>query len=319
MKLKCAILDDYQKTALDFANWSSIEDQVEVTAFHQHFHTENQIVDKIKDFDIVIIMRERTPFNAAMFGRLPKLKLLVTTGMRNASIDLTAAKKCGVTVCGTSSGSEPPTELAWGLILNLARHITEEHNNFRQKGSWQLSVGEDLYGKCFGIIGLGKIGTKMATIAQAFGMDVVAWSENLTTEKTDSLGVRKAASLAELLRQSDYVSIHLVLSDRTRNLITSNELKEMKPSAFLINTSRAPIINQRDLIEALENEVLAGAGLDVYEEEPLSENHPFRTLPNVLATPHLGYVTRSNYEKYYGEALEDIRAYLLGSPIRTLI
>lgn len=318
MKLKCAILDDYQNIALDFANWSSLEEQVEVTAFHQHLSSENEIVEKIQDFDVVIIMRERTPFTTSMFERLPRLKLLITTGMRNASIDLAAAKKQGVTVCGTSSDSEPPTELAWGLILNLARHITAEYNNFRQKGTWQLSVGEDLYGKCLGIIGLGKIGTKMVTIAQAFGMDVVAWSENLTKEKTDSLGVSKAASLENLLSQSDYVTIHLVLSDRTRNLITSNELKQMKSSAFLINTSRASIVNQYDLIEALENRWLAGAGLDVYEEEPLNKNHPFRTLPNVLATPHLGYVTRSNYEKYYGEALEDIQAYLLGSPIRTL-
>lgn len=318
MKLKCAILDDYQNVAHNFADWSKISDKVEINSFHSHFNNENEVVESIKDFEIVIIMRERTPFSESLFARLPKLKLLVTSGMRNASIDITAAQKYNVTVCGTSSGSEPPTELTWALILNLARNISQENSNLQSNGTWQISVGEDLYSKRIGLIGLGKIGERMAKIAQAFGMEVIAWSQNLEKEKADSLGVKLASSLEELLQQSDYVSIHLVLSDRTRNLITLKEIKQMKSSAFLINTSRSPIINQEDLIKALEKKIIAGAGLDVFEIEPLEENHPFRTLPNVLATPHIGYVTKLNYIRYYGEALENIQAYLSGSPIRTL-
>lgn len=318
MKLKCAILDDYQKVALDLADWSSISEKVDVTAFHQHFNHEDELIEVLQDFDIIAIMRERTPFQKSLFAHLPKLKLLVTTGMRNAAIDLEAAKEHHVTVCGTASDSAPPTELAWGLILNLARQITQENLNLRNNGPWQISVGEDLCGKRLGLIGLGKIGSKMARIAQAFGMEVMAWSQNLTTERTEPLGVQKAASLEELLQNSDYVSIHLVLSDRTRNLITLRELEHMKPSAYLINTSRGSIVNQDDLIHALKKGLIAGAGLDVFEIEPLGEDHPFRTLPNVIATPHLGYVTRGNYSKYYHETLEDILAYLSGSAIRKL-
>lgn len=318
MKLRCAILDDYQKVSLDFANWSLISDRIDVKPFHSHFKKEDELVEAIHEFDIIIIMRERTPFYASLFARLPKLKLLITTGMRNASINLVAAQNNNVMVCGTASGSEPPTELTWGLILNLARQITQENTNLRNNGPWQNSIGEDLYGKRIGLIGLGKIGSQMARIAHAFGMEVMAWSQNLTKEKTDTLGVQLASSKEELLKNSDYVSIHLVLSERTRNLITLKELKHMKSSSYLINTSRAPIVNQNDLIIALNNGWIAGAGLDVFEMEPLEENHPFRTLPNVLATPHLGYVTRSNYLKYYSEALEDIQAFLSGSPIRKL-
>lgn len=318
MKLKCAILDDYQNVSNNFADWSLISDKVEVESFHSHFNSEIELVEAIKDFDIIIIMRERTPFTESLFAQLSNLKLLITTGMRNSSIDISAAQKHNVIVCGTSSGSEPPTELTWALILNLARKISEESNNLKNNKTWQISVGGDLYGKCIGLIGLGKIGERMANIAHAFGMEVIAWSENLTKEKTDSLGVQHASSLEELLQQSDYVSIHLVLSNRTRNLITLKEIKQMKSSAYLINTSRAQIINQDDLIEALEKKIIAGAGLDVFEIEPLEQNHPFRTLSNVLATPHIGYVTKTNYKRYFGEALEDIQAYLAGSPIRTL-
>jgi phosphoglycerate dehydrogenase-like enzyme len=319
IKLRCAILDDYQNAALTMADWSAIADRVEVKPFHQHFDKEDELVDAIGDCDIVVIMRERTPFRAPLFARLPKLKLLITSGMRNASIDLAAAASHGVVVCGTASSSEPPTELTWALILGLARNIVQENNALRNNGPWQSSVGMDLYGKRLGLIGLGKIGSRVARIGAAFGMDVVAWSPNLTQERTDAVGVRLAASKEELLESSDFVSIHLVLSDRTKGLIGAEELKRMRPSAYLINTSRAPIVDQAALVEALQNGWIAGAGLDVFEIEPLPENHVFRSLPNVLATPHLGYVSQANYRTYYREAVEDIQAFLAGSPIRTLI
>ncbi|MEI4770137.1 D-2-hydroxyacid dehydrogenase family protein [Psychrobacillus sp. FJAT-51614] len=318
MKIRCAILDDYQHVALNMADWSSILDRVEVKSFPNHIESEEELVHAIRDFEIVVIMRERTSFTASVFDNLPHLKLLITSGMRNASIDLTAATKNGVSVCGTASMSEPPTELTWALILNLARHITKENYEFRNNGPWQSTVGSDLYGRRLGILGLGKIGSKMAVIGQAFGMEVMAWSQNLTKEQTDKLGVKLAASKEELLATSDFVSIHLVLSDRTRGLIGKNELKLMKPSAFLINTSRASIVDQHALIEALQENWIAGAGIDVYELEPLPVSHPFRTLSNVVATPHLGYVSERNYSTYFQETVEDIQAFLKGKVIRLL-
>lgn len=318
MKLRCAILDDYQNVALQMADWSSILDKVEVTSFQNHFENEEELIEAINDFDIVVIMRERTPFTEAIIEKLPKLKLLVTSGMRNASIDLAATTNHGVTVCGTASMSEPPTELTWSLLLNLARQVIRENNEFRNNGPWQSTVGTDLYRKRLGLLGLGKIGSRMATIAQAFGMEVIAWSQNLTKEQTDKMGVQLAKSKEELLETSDFVSIHLVLSDRTKGLIGKEELKLMKPSAYLINTSRAAIVDQNALLDALRENWIAGAGLDVFEIEPLPENHPFRTLPNVLATPHLGYVSERNYSTYYREAAEDIQAFLDGSVLRQL-
>ena len=263
-------------------------------------------------------MRERTPFTAALFARLPNLKLLITSGMRNASVDLAAAKKQGVTVCGTGSGQSAPVELTWALILGLARHLVTENNSIRHDGPWQSTLGFGLSGKRLGLLGLGKIGQKMAHIAQAFGMEVCAWSQNLTAERAAEHSVTLCASKEELLRTSDVVSIHLVLGDRTRGLLGENELAQMKPTALLINTSRAAIVDQNALLDALQKRVIAGAGLDVFDIEPLPAKHPFRTQPNVLATPHLGYVSDGNYQVYFTEAVENIQAFLAGSPVRML-
>jgi len=318
MKLSCAILDDYQNIALSMADWSAVSEKVEVFSLTQHVNNEDELVTLISHCQIVVLMRERTPFPRKLFARLPKLQCLVTSGMRNASIDLAAASEYRVTVCGTRSLSEPPVEITWALILGLARNIVEESCSLRNKGPWQNSIGKDLYKKRLGLFGLGKIGMKVASIGLAFGMDVVAYSQNLTKEKTDTVGVKLAESKEELLQSSDFVSIHLVLSERTLGWIGENELGLMKPSAYLINTARAPIVDQSALIKALQQKWIAGAGLDVFEEEPLPQDHPFRTLPNVLATPHLGYVTESNYQTYYKEIVENVRAFLSDSPIRKL-
>lgn len=316
--LRCAILDDYQQVALKLAGWSELSDKVEVVSFKQHFADELTLIKAIKDCEIVVIMRERTPITASLLAKLPKLKLIVTSGMRNAAIDLAAAKKQGVIVCGTASSSEPPVELTWALILGLARQIVPENNALTQNGPWQSTVGVGLSGKQLGILGLGKIGSKVAKIGKAFGMNVVVWSQNLTQEQAEAQGVKLAASKQDLLQTSDFVSIHLVLSDRTKGLIASEELKLMKLSAYLINISRAAIVDQSALIQALQSNQIAGAGLDVYDSEPLPSDHPFRTLKNVLATPHLGYVTQENYQVYFKEAVEDIKAYLANAPIRLL-
>ena len=318
IKFRCAILDDYQNFALTMTDWSAINNQVEIQSFHQHFHDEGELVAAIRDFQIVIIMRERTPFPASLFALLPQLQLLITTGMRNASIDLSAATAHGVVVCGTASKSEPPTELAWALILGLARNLVLENAAFRTGGAWQSTVGMDLNGRQLGLLGLGKIGSRMARIGLAFGMKVVAWSQNLTSAQSDAVCVSLASSKEELLESSDFVSIHLVLSDRTRGLIGATELKRMRPSAYLINTSRAAIIDQAALIQALQQRWIAGAGLDVFELEPLPSDDVLRSLPTLLATPHLGYVSQSNYRTYFREAVEDIQAFLAESPIRQL-
>ncbi|MFT3770642.1 MAG: D-2-hydroxyacid dehydrogenase family protein [Minicystis sp.] len=317
-KLRCAVLDDYQDAALRVTDWSPVTDAVEVRILRQHLDREDDVVAAIGDCEIVVIMRERTPFGASLLARLPNLKLLITTGMRNASIDTEAAKARGVVVCGTASSSEPPTELTWALILGLARSITVESRAMQEGGPWQSTIGADLHGKQLGLLGLGKIGARVARIGLAFGMKVVAWSQNLTREKAEAEGVQLAASKDELLEQSDFVSIHLVLGARTRGLVGRAELERMRRSAYLINTSRAQIVDQAALVEALQNGWIAGAGIDVFEVEPLPEGHVLRTLPNVLATPHLGYVTRRNYEVYYREAVEDIKAFLAGAPVRRL-
>lgn len=318
IKLRCAILDDYQNVALTLTDWSSINDQVDIQSFQQHFNHEDELVAAIRDFQIVVIMRERTPFPASVFARLPQLQLLITTGMRNASIDLSAAVAHGVVVCGTASKSDPPTELAWALILGLSRNLVPENTAFRTGGPWQSTVGMDLNGQQLGLLGLGKIGSRMARIGLAFGMKVVAWSQNLTSAQTDAVGVSLASSKEELLESSDFVSIHLVFSDRTRGLIGATELKRMRSSAYLINTSRAAIVDQAALIQALQQKWIAGAGIDVFEREPLPADDVLRSLPNLLATPHLGYVSQSNYRTYYRETVEDIQAFLAGTPIRQL-
>lgn len=317
-KLRCALLDDYQKVALSLADWPSIAEAVEVFPLHRHFEEEDELVAAIGDCEIVVIMRERTPFRASLFARLPRLKLLVTTGMRNASVDLAAAAAHGVVVCGTASRPEPPAELTWALILGLARNLVPESNALRGDGPWQSTIGMDLQGRRLGLLGLGKIGSRVARVGVAFEMDVVAWSQNLTRERTEALGVGLAASKEELLETSDFVSIHLVLSARTRGLLGAAELRRMRQTAYLINTSRAPIVDREALLEALRSGWIAGAGLDVFATEPLPADDPLRSLPNVLATPHLGYVTWTSYGVYYREALEDIQAFLAGAPIRTL-
>ncbi|QAY65757.1 D-2-hydroxyacid dehydrogenase family protein [Paenibacillus protaetiae] len=316
--MKCAVLDDYQQVAETMADWQPVSERVEVKVFHNHFESEDELVQAVQDCEIIAIMRERTPFRRQLLERLPQLKLLVTTGMRNASVDMDAASEQGITVCGTRGGGEGTTELTWALILGLARKLVQENASLRAGGPWQSTVGADLYGKRLGLLGLGNIGGKVARIGQAFGMEVTAWSPNLTEERAASAGVKRASSKEEVLETGDFVSIHLVLGERTRGLIGAEELKRMKPTAYLINTSRGPIVDREALLEALRSGTLAGAGLDVYEQEPLPSDDPFRTLPNVLATPHIGYVTEASYRQFYTGIVEDIQAYLDGSPIRIL-
>ncbi|GAA3883028.1 D-2-hydroxyacid dehydrogenase family protein [Gibbsiella dentisursi] len=315
MKLKCAILDDYQQVALAMADWGPIADRVEVFSISEHIADEAQLAAQLNDCAIVVIMRERTPITATLLARLPALKLLVTSGMRNAAVDLAAAARQGVVVCGTDSGSAPPMELTWALILGLTKHLMTESNGLRHNGPWQQQVGVSLHGKTLGLLGLGKIGSRMATVGQAFGMRVIAWSQNLTAQRAAEVGVTLAPSKQALFEQSDVLSVHLVLSERSRGLVGRSELRAMKPGAFLINTSRAAIVDQPALLEALQQGGIAGAGLDVFEQEPLPGNHPLRRLPNVLATPHLGYVADSNYHTYFQQAVEDIQAFIDGAPV----
>ncbi|MFI1399807.1 D-2-hydroxyacid dehydrogenase family protein [Streptomyces sp. NPDC020681] len=318
MTLHCAVLDDYQDVALTMADWSTIAGEVEVRSLQDHFGSEDELVAAVGDCEILVAMRERTPFHESLFARLPRLELLITTGLRNASIDLEAAARHGVTVCGTPSNSEPPAELTWALILGLARHVVPEGSALRENGAWQSTIGADLHGRRLALLGLGKIGAKVARVGHAFGMDVMAWSQNLTDERAAEHQVVRAASLEELLEAGDFVSVHLQLSDRTRHLIGANELKRMRRTAFLVNTSRAAIVDQAALVRALQDGWIAGAGSDVFEAEPLPADDPLRTAPNFLGLPHLGYVTRRNYEAYFHGAVEDIAAYLAGRPVRVL-
>jgi phosphoglycerate dehydrogenase-like enzyme len=318
MPLRCAVLDDYQGAAMDMADWSRLDGRVDIVVFRERIEGEDALVDALREFDIIVAMRERTPFRAPLLERLPRLRLLVTTGMRNAAIDVSTAVDRGVTVCGTASLSEPPVELTWALILGLARNLINESNALRAAGPWQSTVGFDLADKTLGLLGLGKIGGRVARVGTAFGMNVLAWSENLTMERAQSHGARLGQSMEQVLAESDVVSVHLILSRRTRGLLDAVALRQMRPTAFLINTSRAPIIDRSALIEALEQGWIAGAGLDVFDIEPLPADDPLRRLPNVLATPHLGYVTRTNYQTYFREAVEDIDCFLVGSPIREL-
>ncbi|WP_419999505.1 D-2-hydroxyacid dehydrogenase family protein [Streptomyces boninensis] len=319
MKLRCAILDDFQGVALSMADWARLDDRVEVRSFREHLGSEDAVAAAIADCEIVVIMRERTPFPASLLDRLPKLRLLITSGMRNASVDRGAAARQGVTVCGTASSPAPPTELTWALLLGLARNIVPEANALRTGGPWQSTIGADLHGARLGLLGLGKIGGRMAAIGRAFGMEVAAWSQNLTAERAAEVGAERAESLDQLLRTSDFVSVHLQLSDRTRGLLGERELSLMQPSAYVINTSRAAIVDQRAMVDALVQGRIAGAGVDVFEHEPLPADDPLRTAPNLLGLPHLGYVTRGNYaERFFPEAVEDIEAYLDGTPVRLL-
>lgn len=318
MTLRCIILDDYQNVALSQADWSILAPDVDIVALHNPVVSQDRLVEALIEADIVVIMRERTAITASLLSRLPKLKLLVTSGMRNASVDLAAAKAQGVTVCGTGSGSDAPVELTWALILGLARHLAAENRSIRNSGPWQSTLGVGLRGKTLGLIGLGKIGQRVAVVAQAFGMKVIAWSQNLTAERAAEFNVQWADSKQALLQTSDFVSLHLVLSDRSRGIISAEDLAQMKPTAFLVNTSRSGLVEQDALIEALNLRQIAGAGLDVFDQEPLPDNHPYRHLPNVLATPHLGYVTDDNYRIYFNETIEDIQAFIAGQPLREL-
>ncbi|MER7771274.1 D-2-hydroxyacid dehydrogenase family protein [Kitasatospora sp. NPDC096140] len=316
--LRCAVLDDFQGVATSFADWSPVTDRVAVTAFKMHFRTEKELADALADFDIVVTLRERVPFPASLFARLPKLRLLVATGMRNSVIDLAAAEAHGVTVCGTASSGTPPVELTWALLLGLARGIVAENTALRECGPWQSTVGADLHGRVLGVLGLGRIGSAVARVGLAFGMDVVAWSRNLTDERAADAGVRRAATKEELLSGSDFVTVHLASNEGTRGLVGAAELALMKPGAYLVNTSRAAVVDQDALLAALTGGTIAGAAVDVFDTEPLPADHPMRSAPRLLATPHLGYVSQDNYRRYYREAVEDIAAFLAGEPIRRL-
>ena len=313
---RVAILDDYQDVARRMADWSSLPSGVDVVVFQDHLAAEAAVAARLAEFDAVVAMRERTPFPRTLLERLPRLRLLVTTGMRNASIDLRAAADRGVLVCGTGGLPYPTAELAWALILSLVRRVPREDRATRL-GGWQETLGTGLNGKTLGVLGLGTLGSRVARIGRAFEMDVVAWSQNLTAERAAAVGAR-LVDRDELLGRADVVTIHLVLSERTRGLIGARELALMRKTAYLVNTSRGPIVEEPALIRALETGAIAGAGLDVYDEEPLPRDHPFRRLPNTVITPHLGYVTEETYRIFYDDALEDVRAYLAGAPVRVL-
>ncbi|MFQ6265889.1 D-2-hydroxyacid dehydrogenase family protein [Kutzneria viridogrisea] len=316
--MRCVVLDDYQDVALAMADWSRLAERVEVTVLREHLDSEDALVEALSGVEVLVVMRERTPLTGSLLARLPGLRLVVTSGMRNASIDLAAAERQGVVVCGSASRSEPAVELTWALILGLARKLVPESTALRAGGPWQSSVGVDLAGSTLGLLGLGKIGTRVAAVGAAFGMDVLAWSQNLTEDRAAAAGARLAASKEELLAASDFVSIHLVLGERTRGLVDAESFVHMRQSAYLVNTSRAAIVDQAALVDALRAGRIAGAGLDVFEVEPLPADHPLRSLPTVLATPHLGYVTKNNYSAYFREAVEDIEAFLAGAPVRVL-
>ncbi len=313
---RIAILDDFQNVALEVADWSAVAERAEITVFDDHLADADAVAGRLRDFDIVVIMRERTPFPAALIDSLPNLRLLVTTGMRNLAIDLDAATARGVVVSGTDSVGYTPAELTWALILALMRNIPREDKATRE-GQWQTALGRALNGRVLGVIGLGKIGARVAAVGKAFEMDVIAWSRNLTGERCAEVGVRQVG-FAELLTTSDVITIHTVLSERTRGLIGAGELAKMKPTATLVNTSRGPIIEEAALITALKDGTIAGAGLDVYDVEPLPLDHPLRNFENTVITPHLGYVTDDNYRLYFDHAVEDIGAYLDGGPVRVL-
>ena len=314
--LRIAVLDDFQSVSGEFADWSRLPEEAEVVAFADHLDDEDAVAERLAGFDVVVAMRERTPFPRSLLDRLPRLRLLVTTGARNAAIDIPAAAEHGVTVCGTGAHPTGTAELTWALILAVARHVPEEDAAVRA-GGWQQTVGGDLAGARLGVVGLGRLGTQVAKVGQAFGMDVVAWSQNLTDERAAEAGVRRV-DRDELLTTADVVTVHLVLSERTRGLVGRDELARMKPGAILVNTSRGPIVDEAALLAALSQGRLAGAGLDVYDREPLAPDSALRTAPRTVLTPHLGYVTRDTYRVFYGDAVEDVVAFLRGEPVRVL-
>lgn len=314
--IKVAVLDDYQDVFKDLIQLDKFKGKFEFKIFNQPFQNEAEAIVELADFEALFIMRERTPMTANLINECKKLKYIMTSGMRNKAIDLEAAKKRNIIVCGTEINSNPTAELAWSLILGLARNLKQETENMFQ-GYWQTTIGTELKGKILGLIGLGKIGSQMAKIGQAFGMQVVAWSENLNLTTANDLGVLPM-SKEDLLKSADFISVHVVLGDRYKNLITAKEFGLMKKSAYLINTSRGPIINEQDMLAALKNSTIAGVGLDVYDLEPLPQDHKLRFLPNVLLLPHLGYVTAENYSIFYNQMLQNLEACLTGKPLRQI-
>jgi phosphoglycerate dehydrogenase-like enzyme len=305
---RIAVLDDYQNVALSLADWSALDERATVTVFDGHLADSDALVERLQPFDIVCVMRERTPMTRAIIERLPKLRLIASTGSRNASIDLKAAEERGVQVVHTGYISTPTIELTWALILAGARNLIAENASLRC-GGWQQSVGDDIAGRTLGLLGLGNVGGAVAKIGAAFEMKVIAWSQNLTTERAAEVGAI-LVSKEEVFQEADVVSIHLVLSGRTRGLVGAAELALMKPTARLVNTSRGPIVVEADLIAALRDKKMAGAAIDVFDQEPLPLEHPFRSLPNLLATPHIGYVSRGLYERFYQDTVANIRRWL---------
>ena len=314
--MKVAILDDYQNVSLILGNFEKLKKNFDFYIFNQPFENEDSAIKQLKDFEVLLVMRERTSITKKIISNLKNLKLIITSGMRNKSIDFLTAKEKKILVCGTDSSSNSTAELTWALILGLARNIKEEVENMYQ-GYWQTTLGHELKGKTLGIIGLGKIGVQVSKVALAFGMNVITWSENLKLSiATDNQVL--AVTKEELLEKSDFITIHTVLSDRTKNLIAKKDLELMKETAFLINTSRGSIVNEFDLVEALEKNIIAGVGLDVYDIEPLPENHKLRFLPNAFLLPHLGYVTKENYQIFYSQMFENLEAFKEGKPIRVI-
>ena len=314
---RVAVLDDYQGVALEMADWSVLAPDCRVQVFRDHLTDLDALADRLRDFEVVTCMRERTPFRRDLLERLPNLRLLVTTGMRNAAIDVKAAQDRGVIVCGTSGGPEsPPAELTWGLILALIRHIPREDAATR-RGNWGTTVGMCLENRVLGVLGLGRLGAKVAKVGVAFDMTVIAWSENLTAEGAAKYGATLVTK-DELFARSDIVTIHVQLSARTRGLVGARELSLMKPTAYLVNTARGPIVDEAALVRALEARTIAGAGLDVFDQEPLAADHPLKRLDNTLLMPHAGYVTEEQYRVRYRDTVEDVAAYLNGTPLRVL-
>ncbi len=314
--IKIAVLDDYQNTFEQIIDISKYKSQFHFVVFNEAFQSENEAIINLEDFEVLFIMRERTPITKNLMENLPKLKYIMTSGMRNNAIDLDYAKRKKIIVCGTEINSNPAAELTWALILGLLKNVKQEVDNMFQ-GYWQTTMGLELKGKRIGLIGLGKIGKQVAKIAKAFEMEVSAWSENLNLSHANELGVLPM-SKEDLLKSSDIISIHVVLGDKYKNLITKKEINLMKKTAFLINTSRGPIINEKDLIECLENDVISGVGLDVYDKEPLPQDHKLRFMPNAFLMPHTGYVTIENYTKFYPQMIENLLSCLENKPIRVI-
>ena len=312
--IKVAVIDDYQNAFQQIVDIEKHKDKFDFQVFNEPFEDEKQAAVELEDFEALFIMRERTPITKTLIENLPKLKYIMTSGMRNKAIDLETAKNKNIIVCGTEINSNPAAEVTWALILGLYRNMKQEIDNMFQ-GYWQTTIGFELKGKMLGLIGLGKIGTQVAKVAKAFGMEVCAWSENLNLSHANELGVLPM-SKEDLLKNSDIISIHLVLGERYKNLITKKEIEMMKKTTFLINTSRGPIINENDLVEALKDEKIAGVGLDVYDKEPLPQDHKLRFLPNALLLPHIGYVTAENYSKFYLQMIENLESCLKNKPIR---